>query len=128
MKLLTKSTFSVAEVFNYSRPVNMENVIKKHFVNVIPKNESFPWTTDDQALGFHASIALLTWYHYDVYSHPKEVFDGAYFQFHSPFEYPSEVNPQYFVRQQHSSMFLVEPEITELGDTLKDYEIEKLAS
>jgi hypothetical protein len=124
--LLTEfATFRTAEVFNYSRLTKVTEMIEINNQDPVENNETFPWKTDDQGLGLHANIAMKSIYQYDIESHPEVLHEGMFFQFHSPLEYPSEKNPQFFGHSRGSLIFLVEPEITELGETLQNYDVEK---
>jgi hypothetical protein len=71
-------------------------------------------------------IFLLSVYQWEAFeSHKKYEFHGSFYQFHSPYEMPSEDNPQFMSHIDDALQFFVEAEITELGDTLTDYPVER---
>jgi hypothetical protein len=112
-------------VFNYSRSVEFLGIIRKNDAIAKRNNESYPWKTEGKSLGLHAEIHLLPSDIEKMPSHDSFKFQGSHYQFHSPLELPFEKDPQFVSVTDFFTIFLIEPEITELGDTLKNYNIDR---
>lgn len=91
----------------------------------VETNESYPWRTEDEKLGFHTEIATVSGFYSKIYNHIKDVFEGVRYQFHNPYELPHQKNPQFngFIRR--TLIYLVDLEITELDESLLNYKAEK---
>jgi hypothetical protein len=91
----------------------------------IDKNETYPWKTEDHTLGLHAHVNLLPSFIDEFESHPSYEFFGINYQFHDPFELPSDENPRFVSHVGNSLLFFVATEFTELGETLTNYKVDK---
>lgn len=114
----------MAKVFNYSRTVSVGGVLEKTKQFVEQNNESYPWKTEDTSLGLHMKITYETAFK-TFLSHQSYEFMQTLFQFHNPFEFPFHRDPQYFSQNDQDLLFLIELDVTELDETLRDYPLER---
>jgi hypothetical protein len=117
--------FSVAEVFNFTRPINITGMMTRNLALPVETNDTYPMYTEDQGLGFHAEIALCTWKFRRFQSHVNDVYEGIRLQFHNPYEFPDDKNQQFETFVKQTLIFFITPEIMELGETLKGFGNEK---
>lgn len=121
------SFFSVAKVFNYSRPITINRFMTKNRRPTINSNESYPWKTEDKLHGLFIKIDFLPSGIKQFASHPNVEYRGINYVFHDPFELPSDKNQQFFSHINSKLIFYTEAEINELGETLMNYGLEKFA-
>jgi hypothetical protein len=116
---------SVASVFNYSRPVYFQTVIKKNDVITIKNNDSYPWKTQEKHLGLYVKHALLTTRTKKFESHDSYKYYGMHYQFHNPLEMPSRGDRRFISKPQTTTTFEIDVDITDLGENLLDYRVER---
>jgi hypothetical protein len=99
-------------------------VSKNRFI-ALKNNASYPWKSKDKINGLHSKINLMPTEIKTFQSHHSYKFMGMQYQFHSPFELPTDENVKFFSIEYTSSLFFVDAEISELGDSLMNYGLEK---
>jgi hypothetical protein len=106
----------------------MRGIINKNNFVARKNNDSYPWKSEDKSSGLHSKIDVMPTGIDKFQSHHSYKFMGMQYQFHSPFELPTDENGEsvkFFSVEYTSSLFFVDAEISELGDSLMNYGLEK---
>lgn len=112
-------------IFNYSRAITFDHAIRRIRKWSKPNNASFPWRTNDHALGLYSEVNLATYGDYKATYHESMVTDGSSYRFHSPYELPFSKTVEYISEPAKIIQFLVSPRISFLGESLMNDEIKK---
>jgi hypothetical protein len=122
LKLLV---FSVATIFNYSRPVLFKSMIKKYEKDTIKNDKPPPWKVEDKTLGLFSEHEALPTFIKRFQSHHKYESLGTRYQFHSPFEIPSTKDTRFMSKPWSVTDFEIDVDISELGENLLKYGVKR---
>ncbi|CAO1412869.1 unnamed protein product [Diamesa serratosioi] len=119
---------NTSELFNYER----SNVVSKYFHDFdyksVESNASYPWKTKSSQLGLSITLKTMNMIHLvvndllKVFSHSENVHFGVHLIFHSTNELITKLpsnQRNFFGRTGGTTLFLVNPQITEIDDSLK---------
>lgn len=94
-------------------------------VYAIRNNASFPWRTNDHALGLRSLINLKGYSKYEPTYHENFVTDGSSYRFHSPYEFPYHKTSEHISQLKAETQFIITPQISYLGESLMEDNIER---
>lgn len=90
-----------------------------------PSNESYPWKTNDHALGLYSRINHRAYSGYQPTYHENIVMDGSSYRFHSPYELPFFKTKEHISEIERTTQFPVLARISYLDESLMEDSIER---
>lgn len=118
--------FRVPDVFNYTRPVHFHMLSERSRTSTSKINDTYPLKAFTYYRPYYTNFFADAAFHKKVFkSHPSYENSGSLFLLHNPLAVPSLDDTQVINYFYSSIAVYVTAEITEIGETIKDYSIER---
>jgi hypothetical protein len=112
------------QIFNYSKSVKFRGQIKKYRIRTQDPEKPYPMGVDDNRAGFYITFMMIENYIFKLQEnhHKLNIYDGAKYLIHSPFELFSKDSPSHQTIPGHSIIVYVNPFKMSIDEAIESYE------